>query len=76
MPWQPPHAEMHFILFFLQEYLLVVQSPEQLSKNHSKFAGTMSSKVIMGSNSPALVTYDPYNLGSLDIIFRGTLMQI
>ena len=44
-------------------------TPEQLQEtNHSKFAGAMSSKVIMGSNCPALVTYHPYNLESQDII--------
>ena len=31
----------------------------------------MSSKVIMGSNYLALVTYHPYNLGSLDILFKS-----
>ena len=63
---------MHFTLFFLQEHLLVVQSPEQLQEtNRSKFAGAMSSKVIMGSNCPAFVTYHTYNLGSLDILFKS-----
>ena len=39
MWWQPPQAEVHFTLFFLQGHLLVMQSPEQLQKtNCSKFA--------------------------------------
>ena len=72
MPWQPPHAEMHFTLIFLQEHLLVVQSTEQLQEtNRSKFAGATSTKVIIGSNCPALVTYHPYNLGSLDIFYKS-----
>ena len=63
---------MHLTLFFLQEHLLVEQSPEQVQEtNRSKFAGAMSSKVIMGSNSPALVTYHQYNLESLDIFFKS-----
>ena len=72
MQWQPPQAEMHFTLFFLQGHLLVVQSPKQLQEtNCSKFAGAMSSKVIMGSNCPALLTCHPYNFGSLDILFKS-----
>ena len=63
---------MHFTLFFLQEHLLIVQSPEQLQEtNQSTFAGAMSAKVIVGSNCPALVTYHPCNFGSLDILFKS-----
>ena len=63
---------MHLTLFFLQEHLLVVQSPEKLQEtNRTKFAGAMSSKVSMGSNCQVLVTYHLYNLGYLDIPFKS-----
>ena len=65
MLWQPPHAEMHFTLFILQEYLLVVESPEQLQEiHHSKFAGTMSSKVIIEFKWSSKLC--------LDILFKST----
>ena len=71
MPWQPPHAEIHFTLFFLQ-HVLDVQSPEQLQEiNRIKLAEAMLSKVIKGSNCPSFVTCHPYNLGSLDILFKS-----
>ena len=65
---------MRLTLMFLQENLLVVQSPEQLQEtNCCKFAGAISSKVIVGSNHPALVTYHRYNHGSLDIPFKKSI---
>ena len=63
------HRDALYIVFIAKTSLSCAITTEQLQEtNHSKFARAMSSKVIIGSNCPALVTYHPYNLESQDII--------
>ena len=49
-PWQCPHAEMHFTLFFLQEHRFVEQSPLQLQlMNFTSLSGAIAPVMAIGS---------------------------